>query len=104
MAVPKNYLEEPGLPEGLTLIDRQVMVFDRQAQHGHRSTVDRTCILFFAAGGLPRTVRFLLSEQQFRYDACGSFGVRSAALMHPLGEIIQTVKDESFVPFWWMVQ
>ena len=29
MAVPKYYLEEPGLPEGLTLIDRQVMVFDR---------------------------------------------------------------------------
>jgi len=29
MAVPKNNPEEPGLPEGLTLIDRQVMVFDR---------------------------------------------------------------------------
>jgi hypothetical protein len=29
MAVPKNYPEELSLPEGLTLIDRQVMVFDR---------------------------------------------------------------------------
>lgn len=26
--VSKIYPEEPGLPEGLTLIDRQVMVFD----------------------------------------------------------------------------
>src|SRR5689334_11127398 len=48
-----------------SLINRQIAVFHRQGEDGHRGGVDRAELLFVAVVGVPMAVGKLVSEERF---------------------------------------